>query len=1250
MRYWLVKFIYYLRRCLPLFASDQSKIFTAYSTQVLNRLSYSNISAEDRIHIFFDFSKNFMSDISGERLAEALIKTGEPDKWVTEFEFLADKKKDPRAKTLLRETKSALKRKHSLPFEGLNQIDFNWTKTHEEQFTKRADSASHKLPILPNLVFWLYRVWRILFRTKNIPVLGNYCRQEFLKHLSSDNISDEDWLQTFEKYSAIFTSPTDIFLMAENLKFRDPARDLALLEFSYRVRYKKPKALLFYRRVKIVLTSTVTEKPPEYRGTELAMLFYNPVETERALRREKIKAEQEKATEERLIKREEDQAKLKIAAEQRGEKIVSERKKRNERLAKRNTRSRDRKAIAAKRRREKATSKIRKRNERIAKQNAKERAKKTAAALERREKAIAQRKKHKQLLSERNERLAKLTTKARAKKSAAAKLRREKVITQRKKRKQLLTERNERLGKLNIKARAKKSAAAKLRREKIIAKRKKRNERLVKRNERVAKRNTEVRAKKITAAKLRQEKIVAERKSRNESLIEQNAKVRAKKTLAAKLRGEKILLERRNRTNAIVKRNEKLKSQRLKSDSISLKKSAKWWDGEFGPIRFVSITFDKALRKLRGEEDGAVQLISDSTDQLFHYIPADRKFLRSDPSLAILSFTGRYDLLQDFSMLREYSRIVILNSSSLTDIDLKENIQDHLDFDIDVECFSPARLLIKPYTQDHQIVSDFSDQLAKSLMTRACNHRELVRYFDPYLTEEYELSLSDNIFRTVERFYALNLFFETIASTTPVFLNSAHDNFRFSLAHSGFSQIVILEGRSLLEKTRQWSPEYPQLHPRKWVSKLRASFKQINADTLKALEANTPAKTNNIMIATHSRSSVHGQSAQKIRETITRDYDVQTLDFSPTAIAPDDTVNFYSITQSLDRKSKTSIQSSLTPVIYETLSSLPLPKGVSQELTPDIAGIMARTSGLLLAQTSLFRAIKNQYAPCTRSAAILVPGRYALTRTIARAFHALNLPTIDIQLLFLSTMARYKAPMTKYQTVIDTSARDLYVKHYGVDKETISIIGSIMRDEDTQRAQKFGRAASLEHFNLEQNRHVITLACQPGFEGATQGAVRILTKYLKASNNISVVVKLHPAQSETYREKIEDMFEQRLPSDMKPFWRVIHQDPFWKLIPSTDVLISYFSNVCLQACAFGIPILSLPGGGPRPDSDFEAIGLARNVKSLNDLTSDLDNLLSMPESKRLKEHPYRYLQDNPHMYDANSLSRLQEHIGALLKP
>ena len=1014
MRYWLTRLIYYIRRLIPLYANDNSRIYSAYSAQLLEQLCVPALSVEDRYTKFLHFSEHFIGDVSGERLAMALHRLGEPLSIINGFDTRIKTSAQPRASILLRKTKAVLAQDYGLSVKEHPALDFIWSEAQEEAFKPSLNNAKLSSPM--DYLKRPYQLWRVFFRSKQTSLLGSPLRRHYLKRLSSVHTPDALWLKTFEDYSKLFNTPADILIMAENLKFRHPARDLALLDFTYRVRYKKPKALLFHRRMRLALASTLNQELPEYRGTELTKIFFNPLE------------------EGRLKARERRNKKLKAAAKAKAEKREQKRKKLVEKSLKR----------------------------------------------------------------------------------------REKIL----------------------KARAKKRAPK-------------------------------------------------------------------KDSLGAKVVGYSIAL-----------------------------------------IMPVKIIVFRLLKIGIIDEHNPVQVVvkpSEPDTKRFQYISPNRRSLRDNPSLAIFSVTGRLDPYLDLSLLADFSKIVILNATALKDAALKEAVQEQLGIDIELECFSPAQFLIKPYTQDHKTISDFSDKLAQKITSRVSSHRALSTYYEPDLTEEYALTLSDKVFRHVERFYAASLFFKTVEKTTPVFFNSVQNNFQFTLAKAGFSKIVVFGGARLLGKSRSAKPISRHIHPRVWYRPLLGAFNSMNKDIRDAVSSHENTKTESILIATHSRSSLHKASAAMLREDLTQSYNTQTLDLAPQAATTEDKQNIYGLTHKMDRKLTSTLQTALLPSVTQALSELSLQDYDVLDMVGDIAIIAARNAGTLMGHTALYRAVKDEYKG-RKAAAILVPGRYADIRAIARAFHALNLPTIDIQLLFLSTMARYKAPIATHNAVIDTVTRDFYQQSYGIEASRIRVIGSIMRDDDIKRAKKLGRATSLKQLGFTPHAQVITLACQPGFETATYEAVKALVSYLAEHPKVSLVIKLHPAQSPEHKAALAALLEVNKSPDIARRWRVIHKEPFWSIIPATTILMSYFSNVCLQACAFAIPVLSLPGGGTRPDPDFETIGLARNVTELAKLPAQLDYILGLSKAAQRREAPFAYIEQNPHMAGHDALGNLRAVLTQLMTP
>jgi len=169
----------------------------------------------------------------------------------------------------------------------------------------------------------------------------------------------------------------------------------------------------------------------------------------------------------------------------------------------------------------------------------------------------------------------------------------------------------------------------------------------------------------------------------------------------------------------------------------------------------------------------------------------------------------------------------------------------------------------------------------------------------------------------------------------------------------------------------------------------------------------------------------------------------------------------------------------------------------------------------------------------------------------------------------------------------------------------------------------------------------LTFACQPLPDTEIMTAIEAIAKAVKLRKKLHLCIKLHPSQSESLMGHISEYLMTEF--DDKSRFTVLRNVSFAKVISVTDVLVSYFSNVCLMAPTFNVPIITLPSSTPMPSLTLAKMGLAVEAETLNDFEAKLEQVLSSVKSEDKKLPPHPYLDKNPHMTSPDSLKRL-EHV------
>ncbi|NOX93948.1 MAG: hypothetical protein GXP04_02300 [Alphaproteobacteria bacterium] len=285
----------------------------------------------------------------------------------------------------------------------------------------------------------------------------------------------------------------------------------------------------------------------------------------------------------------------------------------------------------------------------------------------------------------------------------------------------------------------------------------------------------------------------------------------------------------------------------------------------------------------------------------------------------------------------------------------------------------------------------------------------------------------------------------------------------------------------------------------------------------------------------------------------------------------------------------------------------------------------------------------------TPTTLLLAPGFNPIGASMARAFQANKQQTIDIQAVLISEHPRYKAPITEHCSVIDSFSANIYTGQFGVDPSRVHQVGSLTLEAELADADQLNQASIYD--SLFRGRHasgnVVVYATQPLIPLDDQiAAARALGNLVRDDDSLSLCVKLHPAQPDADRMTIVSALTDSLNTPEGERWRVLHHEPFARAFAVTDILVSYFSNVCLMGAARGVPVLTLPTRVKSPALTMSDMGVATEVADLADLPSAIHVARTAG-----KEHSTgsNYMQHNAHIGDGQASTRLSALVKATLQ-
>lgn len=603
----------------------------------------------------------------------------------------------------------------------------------------------------------------------------------------------------------------------------------------------------------------------------------------------------------------------------------------------------------------------------------------------------------------------------------------------------------------------------------------------------------------------------------------------------------------------------------------------------------------------------------------------------------------------DISALSGFKKITVMPQTTFDFETIKSKLKMSLGSKIDINLYEPTARHAAPYSPGNVYISGFCDKLSEQILGKALTNRAVNRFIPQVLRDDVMLMISDIIYRPVQTFYASLRSVEVHNAGCAVFYSGPATSLPRTIARSTHNPVYVMTHGTAVETDQDVAKNTSDIPDRKTVIKeIRRIFKYLTARTIKASPEITTSDSPHIYFATNSWSKSYEKASELITDKLSEIAPVSIFDYAaPIGL-------------------QKNIQASLIPCLHNALLStrssdiallsqyinlpnminpqkLALGQFPANEMNELIIKALEREMGAIIGNILLYNKISQKLSMASKAILVQCPGRFGNIRCLGRAFQNAGLPTLDVQALFVTEMARYRAPMADHMTVIDSFAEDLYSHQWDLPRQNISQIGSILLDEDIKHS-KSGDAVKLRTQHLSgTQKHIITYASQPLPDREVMKAIEALATYMISQTDKHLCIKLHPAQDDVTQQKITNYLIETLSDSTK--FTVLRELPFSKVMPFTNILISYFSNVCLMGPSHDIPVITLPTTVPIPAITLADMGLASHVENLAELGETIDKLIFEPPHKTYQD----YISKNPHMSNLTSLDNLARIAEEMLK-
>ena len=598
----------------------------------------------------------------------------------------------------------------------------------------------------------------------------------------------------------------------------------------------------------------------------------------------------------------------------------------------------------------------------------------------------------------------------------------------------------------------------------------------------------------------------------------------------------------------------------------------------------------------------------------------------------------------DLRALKGYSEIIVMPQMPCDNAVITAGLKSALGERISVRFYDPKDHHAAPYSKGDAFISKACDDLGRQFIDATLSSPSIRRFIPEILDEDLALDISDIIYRPIQRFYAALRSVEVQGKGTPVYFSGPSNALPRTLALIGENSVFILGQGSGVVSDEDTQDEW-LLEPsaKEMTAGLNTFMKAIKKRLVSALPPISTNGQKHIYIATNTRSKSYELAHNVISQELAQIAPVTTFDFA----APKGLRNIskasltpclYNALHSSDSGERALLSHFVQAGSRMTLDGQNIGAFPASEMKEIVSIALEQNIGALIGNVILYRLMVQKLKDVENAQLLLLPGRHGNIRCLARAFETAGLPSLDVQVLFVSEMSRYKPPIALRSAVIDSYAKDRYVKDWKKPTEHVEIIGAVNLDEDIKKARSYDKDFNRKALLGSPNSRTVTFAAQPLPDREIQAAVATIAKAVKPHKKLHLCVKLHPSQSEALLGHIGEYLMTEFGD--KSRFTVLRNVSFAKVMSVTDILVSYFSNVCLMAPAFNVPVITLPSSAPMPSLTLADMGLAIAAKTLDDFEPQLTRVLKQVKIKDGSLPPFPYLEKNPHMTRPESLSRL----------
>lgn len=231
-------------------------------------------------------------------------------------------------------------------------------------------------------------------------------------------------------------------------------------------------------------------------------------------------------------------------------------------------------------------------------------------------------------------------------------------------------------------------------------------------------------------------------------------------------------------------------------------------------------------------------------------------------------------------------------------------------------------------------------------------------------------------------------------------------------------------------------------------------------------------------------------------------------------------------------------------------------------------------------------------------------GRDSAALAVVLACGRRGIPTLDVQVLLQSAHPRYRMSQADVFCALTEDQRRLYRSLYDTGHQRIERLGSLRMPALRAMFDAVDRPTARAEAGIPAHvAKVILMVGQPGFEALAQPTLDVLAAAVGRAGDAMLVVKPHPREERNVYERLAERHGALV--------RVVAPDcPIYRLLKGVDAAVTYCSNVGIEACVLGVPVIAANLSGRPFPVDLVAMGVARAAETPEALAAAIDAVLT----------------------------------------